>query len=74
MTGAIHDMVKLNPDEKVVAAVREGLKRTGGYCPCRRQRTEDYKCICKEFCEQIADPDFEGFCHCMLYYKSKDNK
>ena len=67
-------MVKLNPDEKVVAAVREGLKKTGGYCPCRRQRTEDYKCICKEFREQIAYPDFEGFCHCMLYYKSKDNK
>ena len=20
----------------------------------------------------IADPDFEGYCHCMLYYKSKD--
>ena len=19
---------------------------------------------------EIADPDFEGFCHCMLYYKS----
>ena len=18
----------------------------------------------------VADPDFEGFCHCMLYYKS----
>ena len=67
-------MVKLNPDEKVVAAVREGLKKTGGYCPCRRQRTEDYKCMCKEFREQIADPDFECFCHCMLYYKSKDNK
>ena len=23
-----------------------------------------------EFKEQIADPDFEGYCHCMLYYKS----
>ena len=20
--------------------------------------------------DQIADPGFEGFCHCMLYYKS----
>ena len=30
------------------------------------------KCMCKEFREQIADPNFEGFCHCMLYYKSKD--
>ena len=65
-------MVKLNPDKKVVEAVKEGLKQTGGYCPCLRERTEDYKCICREFREQIADPEFEGFCHCMLYYKSKD--
>ena len=65
-------MVKLNPDKKVVEAVKEGLKQTGGYCPCRRERPEDYKCICREFREQIADPEFEGFCHCMLYYKSKD--
>jgi len=28
--------------------------------------------MCKEFRDQIADPDFEGFCHCMLYYKYKD--
>ena len=65
-------MVKLNPYKKVVEAVKEWLKQTGGYCPCRRERTEDYKCICREFREQIADPEFEGFCHCMLYYKSKD--
>ena len=24
-----------------------------------------------EFKAQIADPEFEGFCHCMLYYKEK---
>lgn len=64
--------VKLNPDKEVVKTVKEGLKRTGGYCPCRIQRTGDFKCVCREFREQIADPDFEGFCHCMLYYKSKD--
>ena len=28
--------------------------------------------MCQEFRDQIADPDFEGFCHCMLYYKSKE--
>ena len=61
-----------NPDKETVKTVKEGLKRTGGYCPCRIQRTEEYKCMCREFKEQIADPDFEGFCHCMLYYKSKD--
>ena len=63
--------VKLNPDEKVVQTIKEGLKQTGGYCPCRIERTEDTKCMCKEFREQIKDPDFEGFCHCMLYIKEK---
>ena len=62
----------LNSDPEVVASIREGLKRTGGYCPCRVDRTEDTKCICREFREQMADPDFEGYCHCLLYYKTKD--
>ncbi len=62
--------VSLNQNEEVVKTVKEGLKRTGGYCPCKLQRTEDNLCMCKEFKEQIADPDFEGYCHCMLYYKS----
>ena len=62
--------VTLYPDKEVVNTIREGLKRTGGYCPCRLQRTEENKCMCKEFRDQIADPNFEGFCHCMLYYKS----
>ena len=60
-----------NPNKTVADAVKEGLKQKSGYCPCRLERTEDTKCMCKEFREQIADPDFEGFCHCMLYYKSK---
>lgn len=62
--------VSLNKNEEVVNTIKEGLKRTGGYCPCKLQRTEDNICMCKEFKEQIADPAFEGYCHCMLYYKS----
>jgi len=65
--------VILNPDKEMVKIVKDGLKRTGGYCPCRIARTEEFKCICKEFREQMADPNFEGFCHCKLYYKSKEN-
>lgn len=65
--------ITLNPDATVVAAIKEGLKKTGGYCPCRLQRTEENKCICQEFRAQMNDPDFEGFCHCMLYYKSKED-
>lgn len=64
--------VRLNEDKAMVEKIREGLKAKGGYCPCRLERTEDNKCICKEFREQMNDPNFEGYCHCMLYYKSKD--
>ena len=61
--------IRLNEDKEMVQMVKDGLKRTGGYCPCRLERTEDNKCICKEFREQIADPNFKGYCHCFLYYK-----
>lgn len=60
-----------NSDERVVKAIREGLKRKDGYCPCRIARVEDNVCMCKEFRDQIADPNFEGYCHCKLYYKEK---
>ncbi len=64
--------IKVNPNQEIADLIKQGLKETGGYCPCRRERTEDTKCMCKEFRGQIADPDFEGFCHCQLYYKSRD--
>ena len=64
--------IRLNEDAELVASIKEGLKKKGGYCPCRLGTAEEYKCICQEFRAQMADPDFEGYCHCMLYYKSKD--
>lgn len=64
--------VRLNENKELVAKIKEGLKMKDGYCPCRLQRLEEYKCICEEFKQQMADPDFEGYCHCKLYYKSKD--
>ena len=63
--------VRLNENQDVVNTVREGLKRTGGYCPCRLERTEANKCICEEFKAQIEDPNYEGYCHCLLYYTEK---
>ena len=64
--------IRLNEDAEVVNTIKEGLKMKGGYCPCRMEKSEDTRCICREFKEQMADPDFEGYCHCMLYYKYKD--
>ena len=72
LLGGLTMAIRLNEDAELVAQIKEGLKRKGGYCPCRLQKTEDNKCICREFREQIADPDFEGYCHCLLYYKTKD--
>lgn len=64
--------IRLNENPEIVAKVKEGLKRKGGYCPCRLEKSEENKCICREFREQIADPEFEGYCHCQLYYKSRE--
>ena len=61
--------VRFNPNEEVVKIIKKGLEKTGGYCPCKLERTEENICMCKEFKEQIADPNFSGFCHCMLYEK-----
>ncbi len=63
--------ISYNPDENIVKVIKEGLEKKNGYCPCKMEINEDNKCMCKEFREQIKDPDFEGFCHCMLYYKAK---
>lgn len=64
--------IRLNENKEIVQTIKDGLKAKGGYCPCRLERSEDNKCICKEFREQMADPNFEGYCHCLLYYKYND--
>ena len=63
--------VRLNENQEIVDLIRKGLREKNGYCPCRLEIIEDNKCMCKEFRDQIADPDFEGYCHCGLYYKSR---
>lgn len=64
--------IRLNEDKELVALIKQGLKDKGGYCPCRLERIPENKCMCEEFKAQIADPEFEGYCHCMLYFKSKE--
>ena len=60
-----------NENKEIVEKLRESLKRKDGYCPCRLQKIEENYCMCEEFRTQIADPNFEGYCHCRLYYKQK---
>lgn len=59
--------VTLNPDREYANDVLKQVKANNGYCPCRVEKNEDTKCMCKEFRDQE-----EGMCHCGLYIKHKD--
>ena len=50
--------IRLNEDQELVAAIKEGLKKKNGYCPCRLEMTPENKCICQEFRDQMNDRDF----------------
>jgi ferredoxin-thioredoxin reductase catalytic subunit len=65
--GFVKMKITVNTDKELVALIREKLKANGGYCPCRLTKSEDTKCICKEFLEQK-----DGMCHCGLYIKAED--
>lgn len=45
--------------------IEEAIKNNDGYCCCALERSDDTKCMCKDFREQ----DHTGLCHCGRYYK-----
>ena len=61
--------VRESEDGRVVAAVRAGLIRKEGYCPCRLPKLPGFFCPCDEFKGQLAAPAYHGLCHCRLYVK-----
>lgn len=61
--------VRENSEAKIASAVRAGLIRKGGFCPCRLPKLPEFFCPCDEFKGQLADPAFHGLCHCRLYEK-----
>lgn len=58
--------VTVTKDTELAKQVREKLRNNDGYCPCAIEKTEDTKCMCKDFREQGI-----GYCHCGLYYKEE---
>lgn len=52
-------IVEINPE--FAAAV----EANDGYCPCTVNKTEDTKCMCKEF----RDQEEPGECYCGRYKK-----
>ena len=60
-------MITLNDDKELINNIIKALANNDGYCPCRREKTADTKCMCKEFREME-----EGMCHCGLYIKKRE--
>lgn len=60
-------VIKQNPDKEYATEIKRKLKENGGYCPCSLVKTEDTKCRCKEFRQQIKRNE-AGYCHCGLWY------
>lgn len=57
-------MIRLNPDKEIVDMVRAYQRAHSGDCPCQ----VDAKCMCDSFKQQES-----GWCHCLLYKKTKEN-
>ena len=61
-------MATRSPDDQQSAEeTRQKSKAHDGYCPCRIEKNDDTKCMCKEFREQKS-----GECHCGLYIKEEE--
>ena len=63
--------ILLNPDKENVKEVLKKLIRTGGNSPYMLIRRHATLSLCDDFRAKIADPEFEGYCHCLMYYKQK---
>jgi ferredoxin-thioredoxin reductase catalytic subunit len=63
--------VRFNDDGPYVEKLLAALEKKAGYCPCRLLKKPENICICQEFRDQISDENFEGFCHCKLFFKEK---
>lgn len=61
-------MIKMTTNKLHRNYVKNEIKKNKGYCPCQIPKSEDTKCPCKNFREEIE----EGWCICELFEKIKD--
>lgn len=59
------------PDVEHAEKIQIALEKNGGYCPCMFVKTDDTRCKCKEFREQIKNK-IPGACHCGLWIAVED--
>ena len=67
-------VIRLNPSLEDVVKIRKELTERSGFCPSVGGNSPASRCMCKEFKAQIADPSFEDYCRCHLFYKEKEAK
>lgn len=65
-------IIRLSKDKELVDTIKKALKNNDGYCPCRMEKNEDTKCMCKDFRDQV-DRHEEGTCHCGLFEYSEES-
>lgn len=58
--------IKTVDDKALVADIRQKLKENDGYCICALVHEPEFKCMCKEFRDQIERGEV-GTCGCGLY-------
>lgn len=58
--------IQLNEDQEIVREIKQALKDNNGYCPCVIETTEDTKCLCKDFRDNV---EVGQLCHCGLFRK-----
>ncbi len=51
---------RLNPDQKYVSIIMDGLQKKNGHCPCRVNVDDTTLCPCDEFIKK-------EICKCKLY-------
>ena len=51
--------------KEVDPSIKSLVDQNDGYCPCAVQKTQDTRCVCKEFREQTE----AGLCHCGRFEK-----
>lgn len=59
---------KPHPNSEIFLEVSNAVKDNGGYCCCAMEKTDDTKCMCRNFQEQ----DHSGFCHCGRFFKVRE--
>jgi hypothetical protein len=60
-------IIKPNPDKEKYDLMTQAVINNEGYCPCIPIKSDESKCICKDFREQ----NYAGECHCGRFVKVK---